>query len=247
VKPLDNVHCRRAVEYAADKAADQTAYGGPVGGDIASTVLPPGLTGYQKFDLYETATYPHGDLARARAELAACGQPDGFSTTMAFGADIPKDTFAAAAEQQALSRVGIKVTLQGYPSATMYTDFAGAPSYVHRHDLGLATGAWGPDWPDGYAFLYNLVAGPAILPAGNTNISELDDPVVNDLFTTALATASITARTRIWSQIDRRVMSDAAILPGVDAKQLLYRNPHLTNAYVQRYYALYDFANLGIK
>jgi hypothetical protein len=36
-------------------------------------------------------------------------------------------------------------------------------------------------------------------------------------------------------------------LPGVDAKQLLYRNPHLTNAYVQRYYALYDFANLGIK
>src|SRR6266536_2738442 len=35
VKPLDNVHCRRAVEYAADKTAYQTAYGGPVaGGDI---------------------------------------------------------------------------------------------------------------------------------------------------------------------------------------------------------------------
>ena len=29
VKPLDNVHCRRAVEYAADKVAYQTAYGGP--------------------------------------------------------------------------------------------------------------------------------------------------------------------------------------------------------------------------
>jgi peptide/nickel transport system substrate-binding protein len=246
VAPLDNVHCRRAVEYAADKVADQTAYGGPVGGDIASTVLPPGLTGYQKFDLYETAAHPHGDLARARQELAACGQPDGFSTTMAFIIDIPKARFAAAAEQQALARVGIKVTLQGYPSATFYTDFAGVPNYVHRHDLGLAVGNLGPDWPDGYAFLYYLVAGPAILPVGNENISELNDPAVNHMFTTALATTSIAARTMIWSQIDRRVMSDAAILPGVNAKLLLYRNPHLTNVYVERYYEMYDFASLGI-
>jgi peptide/nickel transport system substrate-binding protein len=67
------------------------------------------------------------------------------------------------------------------------------------------------------------------------------------MFTTALATASLTARMRIWSRIDRRVMSDAAILPGVYAKVLLYRNPHLTNVYVHRYYALYDFASLGIE
>jgi hypothetical protein len=31
----------------------------------------------------------------------------------------------------------------------------------------------------------------------------------------------------MWSQIDRQVMSDAAILPGVYAKALLYQNPHL--------------------
>jgi peptide/nickel transport system substrate-binding protein len=41
-------------------------------------------------------------------------------------------------------------------------------------------------------------------------------------------------------------MSDAAILPGVYAKLLLYRNSHLTNVYVHRYYAMYDFASLGI-
>jgi peptide/nickel transport system substrate-binding protein len=67
VKPLDNVHCRRAVEYAADKTAFQTAFGGPIaGGDIASTVMPPTLTGHKKFDLYEATTRPHGDLASAR-------------------------------------------------------------------------------------------------------------------------------------------------------------------------------------
>ena len=47
VKPLDNLHCRRAIEYAANKVTFQTAYGGPVaGGNIASTVMPPNLAGY---------------------------------------------------------------------------------------------------------------------------------------------------------------------------------------------------------
>ena len=247
VKPLDNVHCRRAIEYAADKTAFQTALGGPLSGDIATTVLPPGLAGYDKFDLYEAGTRPHGDLARARQELAACGQPGGFSTAMAFAADLPKETSAAAAEQQALSRVGIKVSLRGYPSATYFADFAGVPSYVHQHDLGLAIGVWGADWPDGYGFLYNLVAGAAIAPAGNPNVSELNDPVVNNMFITALATPSATARSRIWALIDHQVMSDAAILPGVYSEELLYRNPHLTNVYVSRYYAMYDVASLGVK
>ena len=49
VKPLDNVHCRRAIEYAADKVGFQTAYGGPVaGGNIASTVMPPNLRRLQE-------------------------------------------------------------------------------------------------------------------------------------------------------------------------------------------------------
>ena len=118
---------------------------------------------------------------------------------------------------------------------------------MHQHDLGLATGGWSPDWPDGFGFLYYLTAGAAIRPVGNANISELNDPLVNSMFTTALATTSVAARTRIWSRIDRQVMSDAVILPGVYARTLLYRNPHLTNVYVHQYYGMYDYANLGFK
>jgi peptide/nickel transport system substrate-binding protein len=248
VKPLDNLHCRRAVEYAADKTAFQAAYGGPVaGGNIASTVIPPNVIGYKKFDLYGATTKPHGDVAKARQELAACGQPDGFSTTMAFHIDQPKEETAAAGEQQALARAGINVTLQGYPSARFFTDFAGVPNYVHRHHLGLVISGWAPDWPDGFGFLYYLTAGSVITPVANSNISELNDPAVNDMFTKALATTSIAAKTQIWSQIDRQVMADAAILPGVYAKALLYRNPHLTNVYVHKYYSMYDYASLGFK
>ena len=70
--------------------------------------------------------------------------------------------------------------------------------------------------------------------------------MVNTLFVTAWATTNVAARTRIWSQIDRQVMSDAVILPGIYAKVLLYRNPHLTNVYVSRCYAMYDYASLSL-
>jgi peptide/nickel transport system substrate-binding protein len=248
VKPLDNVHCRRAVEYAADKVAYQTAYGGPVaGGDIASTVMTPSVTGYKKFDLYEATTKPHGDVAKAKQELKACGQPSGFSTSMAYRSDRPKEKATATAEQQALSRVGIKLTLQGYPSGKYFTNFAGVPNFVHSHNLGLDIGGWAPDWPDGYGFLYYITAGPAISPAGNTNISELNDPKVNSLFDQAVKTTDVAARNAIWSQIDHQVMSDAVILPGVYAKSLLYRNPNLTNVFQQQYYAMYNYSTLGLK
>jgi peptide/nickel transport system substrate-binding protein len=245
VKPLDNVHCRRAVEYAADKVAFQSAFGGPIaGGDIASTVMPPSLAGYQRFDLYNALTKPHGELAKAKQELVACGQPNGFTTTMAYRADMPKEAAAAAAEQQALSRAGIKLALRGYSSGR-FGDLVFVPNYVHTHDLGLAINGWGPDWPDGFGFLYYLTAGPVIQSAGS-NVEELNDPVVNNLFTKALATSDGGAKNAIWSRIDRQVMSDAVILPGVYGRALLYRNPHLTNVYVHEYYAAYDYANLGL-
>ncbi|MDR2988669.1 MAG: ABC transporter substrate-binding protein [Nocardiopsaceae bacterium] len=248
VQPLDNVHCRRAIEYAADKVAYQTAYGGPVaGGQIASTVLTPNIIGYKKFDLYGAITDPHGNVTKARQELRACGEPDGFSTTMAFRSDRPKERATATAQQQALSRVGINLTLQGFPSGKYFTNFAGVPNYVHQHNLGLAVGGWAPDWPDGYGMLYYVTAGPAIQAAGNTNIGELNDPAVNGMFTKAVATKDPAARNQIWSQIDRKVMEQAVILPGVYAKSLLYRSPDLTNVFVHRYYAMYNYSTLGLK
>src|SRR6185437_2740321 len=52
VAPLDNLDCRKAVEYAADRTGYQAAYGGTTGGDIATTLLLPAIPGYQKFDDY---------------------------------------------------------------------------------------------------------------------------------------------------------------------------------------------------
>jgi ABC-type transport system substrate-binding protein len=246
VAPLTNLHCREAIEYAANKVTMQTAWGGPVaGGAIASTVMPPNIVGYKSFDYYNALSQSTGDISAAKQQLQACGQPNGFSTSLAYRSDRPTEVAAVTALQASLATVGIKVTLKGYPSGSYYTDFAGSPAYVHSHDLGLAAGGWGADWPDGFGFLDELVAGNTIAPTGNTNISEENDPVVNNLFTESSKLTGA-ARTAIWSQIDEQVMKDAVILPMVYQKVLLYRPSNLTNVYVQAYYGMYNYAVMGV-
>lgn len=135
----------------------------------------------------------------------------------------------------------------GYPSGTYFTDFAGAPNYVHEHDLGIDMGGWEADWPDGYGFLDEISNGNAIVWSGNVNIEELNDPVVNNLFAKAIDPTLGTAQeTAIWPQIDKQVMKDAVILPEVYAKSLLYRNPAVTNVYVESVFGMYNYAVMGV-
>jgi peptide/nickel transport system substrate-binding protein len=247
VAPLTNVHCRIAIEYAANKVTLQTAYGGPyAGGAIASTVSPPNILGHKNFDLYEASTKPMGDLAKAKEQLKLCGQPNGFTTGIAYPSN-PVEVAAATALQASLSQAGIKTTLHGYPGGTYFADYAGVPKYTEQHDLGILGGGIGPDWPDGYGYFNFFTNGAAISPAGNLNIEQLNDPVVNNDLAKMAVTNNETQRNSYTSQIDLQVMKDAAILPQVYERALLYRSPELTNVYVQPFYGMYNYAVLGLK
>jgi peptide/nickel transport system substrate-binding protein len=247
VAPLNNVHCREAIEFAANKTNLQTAYGGPYGGDIAHTAMPPNVTGYYDFDLYHALSKPGGDIAAAKQQLALCGHSSGFTTNIAYRSDRPKELAAAQALQASLSQAGIKTTLKGYLSGSYYSTFAGVPAYVHSHDLGIDFGGWGQDWPDAYGWGWGLFDGASIVSAGNANISELNDPAINNMFNQLESATSAQASASISRQIDLAVMKDAVILPVLYAKSLLYRNPSLTNVFVQDYYGMYDYGVLGTK
>ena len=246
VPPLNNIHCRMAVEYAANKTNLQTAYGGPYGGSIASTAMPPTVLGYKSFDLYHALSKPGGDIAAAKQQLSLCGHPNGFTTNIAFRSDRPREVASSQALQASLSAAGIKTTLKGYTAANYYGTFAGVPNYVHSHDLGLLAGGWGPDWPTAYGWGWALYDGKAIVPAGNTNIGELNDPQINKWVLDMEAASSQAQRTSISEQIDMQVMKDAVLLPAVYSKALLYRGTGLTNVNVNSYYGMYNYGTLGV-
>jgi ABC-type transport system substrate-binding protein len=248
VAPLNNVHCREAVEYAADKTTLQDAYGGPVlGGAIASTSMPPNIIGFKQFDDYNALSQPSGDLTAAKQQLALCGQPKGFTIGLGYRSDRPTETAAAQALQAGLARVGINAQLKGFPSGSYYSTYAGDPTYVHSHDLGLDMGGWGADFPDAWGWSDELFNGNAIATAGNTNIAELNDPAVNKLLNNFQLTLNAATRVTYANEINQDVMKDAAILPIVYSKALDYRPSDLTNVYVQKYYGMYNYGVIGIK
>ncbi|HEY2266527.1 MAG TPA: ABC transporter substrate-binding protein, partial [Streptosporangiaceae bacterium] len=168
------------------------------------------------------------------------------STNLSYRSDRPSETAAATAIQASLAKVGIKVTLKGFPSGSYYTNFAGAPAYVHSHDIGISMGGWFPDWPNGFGFLDSLVDGATIVSTGNTNIAELNDSKINNMFAQSAKTTGA-ARDALWGQIDKQAMADAAILPMVYAKALFYRPTSLTNVYVWDAYGEYNASVLGVK
>lgn len=247
VAPLNNIDCRKAIEYAINKTTQQTAYGGPIaGGDIATTILPPTVDGYSKADTFNFQASPNGDQTQAKSELQKCGQPNGFSVNIAARGDRPKEVSAAQGIQEALGQVGIKVQIQQYPAGQYFTSYAGSPNYVHQHDLGILMGGWGADWPDGFGFLSQISDGRAIKPAGNSNLQEENNPQLNQLLDKSTETTDKAGRTALYAQIDKMEMGDAVIVPEVYSKALLYRNPAVTNVFVTEAYGMYDYTQLGV-
>lgn len=247
VAPFDKLECRQAVQYAVDKVSAQTAFGGPVRGDIASTVLPTDIPGYQPFNLYETPKN-NGDVAKAKASLKACGKPGGFKTNITARNDRQGEVDGATAVQAALKKIGIEVGIQQYPAGKYFTDYAGVPKFTEDKNIGLMMMQWGADWPTGFGFLNQIVNGRAIGASGNTNLSQLDDKAVNKLLDDAIANTDIAAREKAYSQVDQKVMEQAVIVPLTYFKVLHYRSPDTTNVVSNPAFSgQYDYLNIGLK
>jgi peptide/nickel transport system substrate-binding protein len=244
--PLTDVHCRRAVLLAADHEALHAAYGGTASGDLATTLLPPTVSGHRSADRYGFLASRTGDVAAAKAELKACGKPDGFRTGLAARSDRPKEMAAVQALQLALERVGIKLDLHAVPSDRYFADFAGNTGYVEANGLGLAFMAWSADWPTGYAFLAQLVDSQAVRESRNSNLSQLADPEVDRLLRNGRVERDPAARARTWGDVDSRVLESAAVLPIVYERVLSWRSPQVTNVFVHPAYGMYSLLGLGV-
>ncbi len=244
VAPLNNVHCRKAIMYATDRTGYQRAYGGSVGGDIATNILPPVIAGAQQFDTYPSAGNT-GDLAKAKDELTQCGQPSGFSTGISYRSERAAEKATAEALQQSLARVGIQLSIKPYPLADYLKLYAGKPDFAKSNGLGIMVYGWAADWPDGFGFLSQLVDSRAIRATGGNSNLGVKDPAVDALLGKAGVTTDQAAREQIYVDIDKKVMDDAYILPGVWAKGLFYRPKNLTNVFITGGFSEYDYLALG--
>jgi peptide/nickel transport system substrate-binding protein len=239
VAPLDDVGCRRAVLYGADLTALRQARGGPYAGDVATSMYPPSLLGYQPQDRYELGAHPTGQLAEARDALRTCGQPDGFAMKVAVDDSATGLRFGDAL-RKALGRVGIRLTVVRGADV-------GVPATARAQGLGLVVSNWSSDHPAPSGFFPPLVDGRIILSAGNPNLAEVNSPRVNATLDRALRAPTLDASLAQWRRVDALVMAEARFLPFLADKTLLYADPRVTNRYVTGGWGQYDLARLGVE
>ncbi|WP_411101772.1 ABC transporter substrate-binding protein [Streptomyces sp. cmx-4-9] len=249
VAPFDNVECRKAVIYAADKKSLQTARGGPqAGGDIAPNMLPLGIKGSDgKYDPYEVLKNDgKPNVEKAKAALQACGKPDGFKTTIAVRNNKPVEVATAVSLQNALKQVGIEADVDQFDGAQT-SGIIGSPKVVKEKGYGIIIMGWGADFPTGQGFSQPLVDGRFILQSGNNNFSELNDPAINKLFDDAIAETDPVKAGDLYKQMNQKVSEAAVYLPFVYDKTITWRSSRLTNAYTSdAYNGRYDYASLGV-
>ena len=76
--------------------------------------------------------------------------------------------------------------------------------------------------------------------------AEAQIEVINSLIDQAKKESDVNKAAQIWTQIDKKVAELAVYLPFVFDKALNYRNPRMTNVFVNGYFGMWDFSALGV-
>ena len=239
VPPMDNADCRAAVAAVVDRTAVQEALVRDGSSDRTSLLWPHAVAGRPE------DPDPRPDLEAARASLAACGRPEGFSTVLAV-AKTTGSVEVAETLAEDLAEVGIEVQVSPLDPATYYATGIGNPDTVTASGYGLVLASWKADFPTAASFLVPLVDGRSIPAVGNTNYARLADPAVDALADAARTATDPAASVDGWRQVAAAATASAAYVPLVESRLQLLAGQRLRNGVVMQPYGSYDVATAGV-
>ncbi|MFG1813204.1 ABC transporter substrate-binding protein [Kribbella sp. NPDC049174] len=222
---LANPEVRKAIEYAVDKQAVQVADGGPeYGGEIATTLITPGIEGYAKYDLYQAP--PQGDPDKAKQMLAAAGVSN---LNLVLAADSTSGLQVAQAVAQGLKRAGITVSIRPLEYEPLTDLITG-----NKPDFDLTVSSWLPDYPSALGNIQPLFASSE---AGNGgyNISRYSNPAVDTAIAAATAESDPAKAAGLWGAVDKQIMADAPVVPLIYARNAFLHGSKVQNFYLPPY------------
>jgi peptide/nickel transport system substrate-binding protein len=163
--PFNDLKVRQAVNYAVDTAALERIYAGQQ--KSTHQILPPGMPGYKKFDLY-----PHS-MAKAK-KLMEEANPSDRNITVWTDNESPNDE-AGAYYEDVLKKLGFSTTLKVINGDDYFTVIG------NRSTPDLDTGwvDWFQDYPHPNDFFQPLLAGESILQTNNGNYAQINEPRLN--------------------------------------------------------------------
>jgi peptide/nickel transport system substrate-binding protein len=197
--PFDDPQVRQAVNYALDARALERIYAAQI--VATQQVLPPGMPGYEKLDLY-----PH-DLAKAK-ELIAAAKPADRALTVWGDTESPNNE-AVEYYGGVLEEIGFEVTLKIINSDNYFTVIGN--DTTPNLDTGFAN--WFAEYPNPNSFFQPMLSEGALAPTNATNLARFADPRISATIE-RLATEPLGPQQEAeYAALDREVMEQAPWVP----------------------------------
>jgi peptide/nickel transport system substrate-binding protein len=201
-KPFSNMLAREAVIKALDYGALARLGSGTI--TPGCYLIPPGMSGHP------TAPCPYRDptsppnIAAAKALVQQSGTSGQAVTVWAENRQ-PRLQWAENLAAT-LNQIGYKATLKTIADAQYFTTIE---TLKNHPQAGFAD--WQQDFPNPTDFYQNLVDAAAILPAGNSNYEEANDPHIQSQLKTLYAVPAdqLTNAAGQWQALDQYVAKQA--------------------------------------
>ncbi|MFC6705344.1 ABC transporter substrate-binding protein [Flexivirga alba] len=218
---LKDLNVRKALEYAINKKSLQTIAGGPTyAGSIATTLIPPGVQGYHKYDLYQAPDT--GDVAKAKQLLGNVKVP---TLNLVYDSTTPELAKQAASVKADLKKIGINVKTTPQDSDTW------SATVSQSNNFDLAISGWQADYPGAYAQLQPVFASNQV-GGGNYNLSKFKDPAVDAAIDKATAITDPAKADAAWAALDKQILQQAPVVPLYYSHQAYLNGSNVTGTYI---------------
>jgi peptide/nickel transport system substrate-binding protein len=198
-EPFNNLKVREAVNYAVDPAALERIYTGLIAG--SQQILPPGMPGYKKFELY-----PH-DMKKAKELIAESGVKDKEITVWTDTRN-PNPEVGAYYEG-VLKELGFKTELKVVNANNYFTVLGN----LSTPNLDTGWSDWFEDYPHPNDFFDILLNGESIQQTNNENFSQSNIPALNEKIDKLASEQLGPQQEKEYAELDEEFMKEAAWAP----------------------------------
>ncbi|HZN70872.1 MAG TPA: ABC transporter substrate-binding protein [Micromonosporaceae bacterium] len=229
IAPFNNLMARQAINWAVDRNALVSLYGGTNLAAPGCTMLPPGFPGHVDFCDYTKgggATWSAPDIDKAKSlvqQSGTAGQEVGIVVT-----DDEVNKAMGEYLQSLLTEIGYKAVLKPLSGNIQFTYIQNTNNKVQ-----LALTSWYQDYPAASDFLNVLLSCASFTPGSDSsiNISGFCDKEIDAQMQEALTLeqSSMDAANRKWGQIDQAIMAKSPVVPLLHPKIIDFTSKRVGN------------------